>query len=148
MTDVSLRCHAIFRNVTIVELIPENAVFIIHTIKMMRTFVCFRVHRDNLKTQFPLHWNNVKFDMQYPVHHGNDIRHDISFYWTFHPVHRNALMRVSKQFCRMLHFTIISICSCTASSLDIKIVKLWWSLRLTISFSVTLWYIYWLRLPK
>lgn len=30
--------------------------------------------------------------MQYLVHHENDIRHDISFYWTFHPVHRNALM--------------------------------------------------------
>lgn len=51
--------------------------------------------RDNLKKQFPLHWNNVRFDMQYPVHRGNDIRHDISFYWTFYPVHRNALMRFS-----------------------------------------------------
>ena len=78
----------------VLELISENAVFIIHMIKVERASVCFRVRRDNLKTQFPLHWNNVKFDMQYPVHRENDIRHDISFYRTFHPmVHRNALMR-------------------------------------------------------
>jgi len=91
--DISLTT-SISHNV--LELISENAVFIIHMIKVERASVCFRVRRDNLKTQFPLHWNNVKFDMQYPVHRENDIRHDISFYRTFHPmVHRNALMRGS-----------------------------------------------------
>lgn len=49
-----------------------------------RTVAVLKFAATTWKRSFRFIENNVKFDTQYPAHHGNDIRHDISFYWTFH----------------------------------------------------------------